>query len=298
MATKYEEATWVWDGQIRSVYGNTFWYAQTFTPQTTHDITSVILLLGRPAGDSPGTVTVSIRVTTAGKPSGDDLCSGTTDGNTVPQIGWPPPPSPEEREITFDTNPTLTAGTKYAIVVRALDGSSGDKLYWAASISSVYADGDQCHSSGGSSWTLYNTRELWFEEYGNPSTPNKPTNPTPVDTGTDIDFSNLTLSWEDGGGADTYNVYVGDAANNLTLLSSVQAGVSFVLSDIQRALFTATGWWRIDATNVNGTTTGDDWSFTVAAPGKAQTPTPTDDQEDIKITGTDQLKILQWEAPA
>lgn len=35
----------------------------------------------------------------------------------------------------------------------------------------------------------------------------------------------------------------------------------------------------------------------VSAPGKAQNPTPTDDQEDIKITGKDQLKKLQWEAP-
>jgi hypothetical protein len=81
-------------------------------------------------------------------------------------------------------------------------------------------------------------------------------------------------------------------------LSSAQVGVSIVLNDIQRALFTATGWWRIDATNASGTTTGDDWSFTVAALGKAITPTPTDDQEDIIITGKDQLKKLQWEAPA
>ena len=36
----------------------------------------------------------------------------------------------------------------------------------------------------------------------------------------------------------------------------------------------------------------------VGPPGKATTPTPTDDQEDIKITGKDQLKKLQWEAPA
>ena len=35
----------------------------------------------------------------------------------------------------------------------------------------------------------------------------------------------------------------------------------------------------------------------LAPPGKAQNPTPTDDQENIKITGKDQLKILQWEAP-
>jgi len=33
-------------------------------------------------------------------------------------------------------------------------------------------------------------------------------------------------------------------------------------------------------------------------PGKAQNPTPADDQEGIIITGTDKLKKLQWEAPA
>ena len=40
------------------------------------------------------------------------------------------------------------------------------------------------------------------------------------------------------------------------------------------------------------------WGTEASPPGKAQNPTPTDDQEDIKITGIDQLKILQWEAPA
>lgn len=47
--------------------------------------------------------------------------------------------------------------------------------------------------------------------------------------------------------------------------------------------------------------TGEDFGFQIfgesIAPGKAQNPTPTDDQEDIKITGKDQLKKLQWEAP-
>lgn len=34
-----------------------------------------------------------------------------------------------------------------------------------------------------------------------------------------------------------------------------------------------------------------------APPGKATTPTPTDDQEDLEITGVDNLKELQWVAP-
>lgn len=259
MATLYENSTWAWDGIVRSIYSNSYWYAQTFTPQTTHDITSVVLSLGRPSGESPGTVTVSIRETTTGKPSGDDLCSGTTDGNTVPEVGWPTP-IPEEREITFSTNPTLTLGTKYAIVVRALSGSSSNKLYWSASTSSVYANGDQCFSNGGSSWILYNDRELWFEEYGNPpSPPSKPTNPTPSDAATSVDFSGLELSWDDGGGADTFDVYMGPSGN-LSLISSAQAGTTLTV-DTADVPWGETIYWRIDSTNAQGTTTGDTWSF-------------------------------------
>ena len=205
----YESSTWAWDGIVRSVYGNTFWYAQTFTPQVTHAITSVILALGRPSGDSPGIVTVSIRATEAGgpnigKPTGDDLCSGTTDGDTVNELTGLED-DPTEREITFGTNPTLVAGTKYAIVVRALDGGTSDKLYWLAATSSVYADGDQCHSSGGIAWTLYDDRELWFKEYGNLILPGDPHTPIPTHEATEV--TSFTLSWEDGGRTDTFDVY-------------------------------------------------------------------------------------------
>ena len=201
-------------------------------------------------------------------------------------------------EETFDSDSyEVFSGNDYCIVCESADDPD-DTWRWFATSGNDYATGNAATKGFGYGWvakTYDNWFQLWEEDA---ATPTKAENPTPIDTGTNIDFSDLTLSWEDGGGADTYNVYVGDASDNLTLLSSTQAGVSFVLSDVPRALFKATGWWRIDATNVNGTTTGDDWSFTVAAPGKAQTPTPTDDEEDIKITGIDELKILQWEAPA
>ena len=70
------------DDSGQSVYGSN-WYAQTFTPSIAHTITSVKLLLYR--SGSPGTVTVSIRATDgSGHPIGPDLCSGTTDGSTLP----------------------------------------------------------------------------------------------------------------------------------------------------------------------------------------------------------------------
>jgi len=70
------------DDSSQSVYGSN-WYAQTFTSSIAHTITSVKLKLYRTG--SPGTVTVSIRATDgSGHPILPDLCSGTTDGNTLP----------------------------------------------------------------------------------------------------------------------------------------------------------------------------------------------------------------------
>jgi len=94
----------------------------------------------------------------------------------------------------------------------------------------------------------------------------KPTNPTPADDGTYIDFSDLTLSWEDGGNTDTYNVYIG-LEGDLQLVSSAQEGTSYETSAEELAtIFGAYPtnseiFWRVDAVNDVGTTTGDDWNF-------------------------------------
>lgn len=159
----YEYSRWVYAGVVANVYG-TIWYAQTFTPSESHNITSVVLALGRYG--SPGTITVSIKATSGGVPTGIDLCSGTTNGNTLPILAWPTP-APEEREITFSTNPTLTAATVYAIVIRATSGNSSNKLYWQQVTENVYGDGNECWSAySGSSWNTESNEEVWFEEYG------------------------------------------------------------------------------------------------------------------------------------
>lgn len=292
MADLYENSTWAWDGQVRSVRNNQYWFAQTFTPQITHDITSVILALGRPTGDLPGEVIVSIRETTAEKPSGDDLCVGTTNGNTVNElVGLETPPT--EREITFDTNPTLEAGLKYAIVVRALDGDYTNILYWLAATSSVYDDGDQCHSSGGVNWTLYDDRELWFKEYGDltAEAPTAPTDPNPENNATGVDFSDFTLSWVTGDNTETFNVYIGKT-DDLTLVSSAQAGVSYVttLSELE-TIFGVSPidqkiYWQVDATNESGTTVaGNEWNFD-PRPAQTTVPSPAHGATDIKLSTT------------
>jgi hypothetical protein len=74
------------DTSVASIYGD-IWDAQTFTPSVAHTITSVKLKLYR-IGNGPGTITVGIRATDVdGLPTGSDLCSGTTDGNSLPAPG-------------------------------------------------------------------------------------------------------------------------------------------------------------------------------------------------------------------
>ena len=142
------------------------WRAQTFTVGNTganenHNITSVKLLLYRV--ESPGTVTVGIRaVDDDGKPTGSDLTSGTTNGNTLP-TGSPY----EWREITL-TSYTLQASTKYAIVFRVPNGDSSNSCVWRRDASSpTYTGGSKCYSlNSGSTWTTDTFNDFMFEEYG------------------------------------------------------------------------------------------------------------------------------------
>lgn len=144
------------------IYGATHWHAQTFTPSTAHKIISVKLKMYRDG--SPGTITVSIKATDDdGHPTGDDLCSGTTNGNTLPTS-----PPYEWREITLGNGYDLDAGTKYAIVARALDGDGMNFVGWRCDTSSpTYAGGNNERSvDGGSSWTTFSEIDLMFEDWG------------------------------------------------------------------------------------------------------------------------------------
>lgn len=97
------------------------------------------------------------------------------------------------------------------------------------------------------------------------SAPSKATTPAPTNAATDVTLDQATITWKNGGGADTYNVYYGDTSGDLTLVSSAQAGLSFTVTGIALGSpysYIVTRYWRIDSTNAVGTTTGDEWSFT------------------------------------
>lgn len=97
------------------------------------------------------------------------------------------------------------------------------------------------------------------------SLPSKATNPTPTNAASDVTLDQQTITWENGGGATSYNVYYGTQSGNLTLVATGQAGISFTVYQITNGSpfdYAITRYWRIDSINTAGTTTGDEWSFT------------------------------------
>ena len=153
MPTLYEYLNTGPDGNYN--IGAAGWLSQTFTPAIGHSITSVKLLLYRLAGN-PGIITVSIRATDVNAaPTGADLTSGTTDGDTLLTGAE----NAEWREITFSSGYVLTAGVKYAIVARAPSGGPVDKYaVWRCDQSPPvppYTGGRGWGSAdSGSTWTV------------------------------------------------------------------------------------------------------------------------------------------------
>jgi hypothetical protein len=137
---------------------NVYWKAMTFTNLIPYRIGAVTLLIYRLG--SPGTLTVSIRATDVnGRPTGGDLCVGTTNGNTLPTA------SPFEwRTITFTSAASLLGFTKYAIVCRTSVTTLATYVGWRGDFSSpTYDGGNGCYSGdSGSTWADY-TGDLMFE---------------------------------------------------------------------------------------------------------------------------------------
>ncbi|MFA5377204.1 MAG: choice-of-anchor R domain-containing protein [Dehalococcoidia bacterium] len=141
------------------IYGG-HWIGQTFTPQISHKITSVKLLLSK--SGSPGTLTVGIYATAGGVPTGSVLCSGTTNGNTLTEEGY------DWREITLGSGANLTQGTTYAIVFH-LGGDASNFVYFVSEDpDATYPRGTLIDSGdSGASWTPSATSgDALFEDWG------------------------------------------------------------------------------------------------------------------------------------
>lgn len=98
--------------------------------------------------------------------------------------------------------------------------------------------------------------------------PEKPINPAPANSATDVTLDQATITWENGGGATSYDVYFGLTSGGLIKVSSGQVGTSFTITGITYGSlfdYLVSRSWRIDAVNNAGTTAGDVWTFTTIA---------------------------------
>ncbi len=210
-----------------------------------------------------GNITIAIyAVDGSNKPTGSAL--GTV---TIASTNWSEIPgtqrSMENAGVEF-TNCTLQPSTTYALVISATDGDGSNRIVWRSGVNGYTNGVSFISSDGGGTWSSLSGEDFHFQVWGEPAPPIKATNPTPSDTADDITLDQATVTWEDGGGATSYNVYYCDTSGSLTLVSSAQAGASFIVTGITLGSpysYVITRYWRIDSTNVAGTTTGDEWSF-------------------------------------
>lgn len=174
---------------------------------------------------------------------------------------------------------SLNSGTEYAIVIEYLSKTGTRFLTWGNK--GGYASGYGYNQITPGVWSAFN--DWLFRTYEEEPVLSKPTNPTPADgSGPGVDFSGWTLSWQNGGGAETYNVYAGTSA---LLLSQIATGVALtsytipVGSPYRTTLLGHTIYWRVDAVAGEDTVTGDVWSFD-PQPAAPTYTTPADEAAD------------------
>ena len=138
------------------------WFAQTFTPLETHYVTEV-QLNGYETGAAPGLLTVSIRNTIAGVPTGTDLVSG-----SVVASSWGVLPA--DNIVTLTSSTKLEAGTMYAIVLRLPNGvGAANDIVWQYETSDIIANGTYSASAASGilgSWVNNAARDFRFTERG------------------------------------------------------------------------------------------------------------------------------------
>jgi len=146
------------ENAVRALHGVN-WESQTFTTTAAYTITGVNFKAKRTG--TPGTITASVRATSAGLPTGADLASCTWDGDdmtTATAGAW--------YGCEFATTTALSNATVYALVIRATAGDGSNSIDWRYYSGAGYANGQRAYSSNsGSSWTADATDDYSFHTF-------------------------------------------------------------------------------------------------------------------------------------
>ena len=193
-------------------FTNVAWAAQTFQPQSSGPLSQVDLGLfcASCSGVNPNII-VTIRNTSGDLPTGPDLATATITGFSSGALIYYP--------AVFAVPPTLTAGTRYAIVFRLAAARTTGTQAYVVSAGNVYANGRRATSgNSGATWTGDSTRDLGFVTHmptafapsGTFTSSPKDANPSP---GGSIVWT--TLSWNANTPAGTQVKFQVAGSNNI-----------------------------------------------------------------------------------
>ncbi len=159
-------------------------------------------------------------------------------------------PNISQDSLTFQIgSPLAYTGTITIPVNSTLNGST--EYTWQVNLDITHGT-----ITSGSVSRNYDTIQVSFTTEA--SAPLKAATPSPAHSATGVILL-PTLSWIDGGGADTYNVYLG-TPGNLVQIAEEQVGLSLIVP--YALAYNVVYNWRVNSINVNGTTTGNTWAFT------------------------------------
>lgn len=223
-----------------------------------------------------------------------------------------------EQPVTFtwEGGESFVGGDKFLLAYRTGAGAYTDVLVdidtFSHQIEEIFPDGGNRRWRVGNTlvdwwdWDLINWEERYFEYVvasGDWSSEHifyplaghsKPTNPTPADDATEVDWSTPTLSWS--GNGDTYTVRVSKFSSFVAsdIVAEDIATTEYTLTQAQKDNLTGLTdklYWRVDSKQDGETITGDTWSFD-PRPGKATTPVPFDGTTDVGLK-----PLLYWALP-
>lgn len=175
-------------------FGTPAWTGQTFIAGLTGQLVQAdIQLFCNGCGATPPNLTLSVRNTAAGLPTGADLASTTIPGSAFASGGT------VLFTATFSSPTAVTSGTQYALILRPVSAPAGSGYFWIRSSPSTYASGSRVLSAdSGGTWSTDTTRDYNFRTYvqtGYSASGNLVSAPKDANPGTGITPFWLTLSW-------------------------------------------------------------------------------------------------------
>ncbi len=167
----------------------------------------------------------------------------------------------EEVTFTFAAEYEVTQGVEYAIVCEITGASAFNGFGWFGDNGQGLYRGYYEDIANPGNWKVFPNLSLWYQVWSG-ALPSKPTSPTPTDTDTGIALNESELSWTAGANTDTFNVYFGESGSEVLVAEGQDVSDENWAIPLGSLVYGTTYGWRIDAVNINGTTTGDTWTFT------------------------------------